>query len=107
MRNMNGLPRVEEILDIAPLLSKPTPGEMMYLYLDISESVVSRALLREEEGIQKIVYYVSHAMNDPQTRYQRLEKLVLALFIISRNLKHYFQTFISRPSRLQSSLSTP
>ena len=32
-------------------------------------------------------------MNDPQTRYQRLEKLVLALFIISRKHKHYFQTF--------------
>jgi len=32
-------------------------------------------------------------MNGPQTRYQRLEKLVLALFVISRKLKHYFQTF--------------
>ena len=33
-------------------------------------------------------------MNGPQTRYQRLEKLVLALFIISRKLKHYFHTFL-------------
>ena len=32
-------------------------------------------------------------MNGPQPRYQRLEKLVLALFSISRKLKHYFQTF--------------
>jgi len=39
------------------------------------------------------VYYVSHAKNDSQTRYQRLEKLVLDFFIISRKLKHYFQTF--------------
>ena len=31
-------------------------------------------------------------MNGPQTRYQRLKKLVLALFIILRKLKHYFQT---------------
>ena len=91
MRNMNGLPRVEEILDIAPLLSKPTPGETMYLYLAVSESAESGALIREEEDVQKPVYYVSHAMNGPQTRYQRLEKLVLALFIISRKLKHYFQ----------------
>ena len=51
---------------------------------------------------QKLVYYVSHTINDPQTRYQKLEKLVLALFIISRKLKHYFQTFPS-----QSSLSIP
>jgi len=40
------------------------------------------------------IYYASHSMNDPQTRYQRLKKLVLALFIISRKLKHYFQTFL-------------
>ena len=33
-------------------------------------------------------------MNDPHTRHQNLEKLVLALFIISRKLKHYFQTFL-------------
>ena len=32
-------------------------------------------------------------MNGPQTRYQKLEKLVLALLIISGKLKHYFQTF--------------
>jgi len=32
-------------------------------------------------------------MNGSHTRYQRLEKLVLALFIILRKLKHYFQTF--------------
>jgi len=54
---------------------------------------MSETLVREEEGIQKPVYYVSHVMNDSPTRYQRLEKLVLALFIISRKLKHY-----SKPS---------
>ena len=32
-------------------------------------------------------------MNDSQNRYQRLEKLMIAFFIISRKLKHYFQTF--------------
>jgi len=87
----DGLPGVEEILGLIPLLSKPSSRETMYLYLAISESAVSRALVREEEGVQEPVYYVSHAMNGPQTRYQRLEKLVLALFIISRKLKHYFQ----------------
>ena len=76
-----------------PLLSKPTQGEIIYLYLTVSESVASGALIREEEGIQKPVYYVNHAMNGPQTKYQKLEKLVLALFIISRKLMHYFQTF--------------
>jgi len=55
---------------------------------------VNGALVRKEEGIQKPVYYASHSMNSPRTRYQRLKKLVLALFVISRKLKHYFQTFL-------------
>ena len=54
---------------------------------------MSEALVREDEGIHKPVYYASYSMNSSQTRYQKLEKLVLALFIISRKLKHYFQTF--------------
>jgi len=54
---------------------------------------VSKALIREDEGVQMLVYYISHSMNGPQIRYQKLEKLVLSLFIISRKFKHYFQTF--------------
>jgi len=61
-----------------PLLSKPSSEEMLYLYLVISESVVSRALLREDEGVQMPVCYISHSMNGLQTRYQRLEKLELS-----------------------------
>ena len=51
---------------------------------------MSEALVWKDEGIQMRVYYASHSMNSPQARYQRLEKLVLALFIISRKLKHDF-----------------
>jgi len=55
---------------------------------------MSGALVREDEGIQKLVYYASHSMNSPKIRHQRLEKLMLALFIITRKLKHYFQIFL-------------
>ena len=51
---------------------------MFFLYIAVSESAVIGALI-QEEGIQKPVYYVSHSMNKPQTRYQRLIKLVLVL----------------------------
>jgi len=42
-----------------PLLLKPTSKEMLYLYLVVSELAVSGALVREDEGIQKPVYYVA------------------------------------------------
>jgi len=54
---------------VSPLLSKSSLRETLYLYLIISELAVSGALVREDEGAQNLVYYVSHSMNDPQTRY--------------------------------------
>jgi len=66
---------------------------MLFLYIPVTESAVNGTLVREDEGIQKSVYYINHSMNGPQLRYQRLKKLVLALFIILRKLKHYFQIF--------------
>ena len=42
-----------------PLLSPSKPGEKLYLYLVISEAVVSAALIREEDGLQKPAYFTS------------------------------------------------
>ena len=42
-----------------PLLSLSQPGEELFLYLVVSPAVVSAALVREEEKVQKPVYYVS------------------------------------------------
>ena len=41
------------------LLSKPILGEILFLYLAISESAVSGALVHEDKGVQKLVYYIS------------------------------------------------
>jgi len=59
----------------------------------VSDTAVSAPLIRKDEGIQKPVYYVSEALIDAKIRYTRIEKLVIALFIAVRKLKHYFQSF--------------
>jgi len=61
------------------LLSKPFPDETLFLYLAVSDTAVGAALVREDGGIQKLVYYISKALIDAQTRYMRIEKLVFAL----------------------------
>jgi len=63
-----------------PLLSKPITGETLFLFLEVSESVVSGALVWVDEGVQKSVYYVDKSLLDAETRYQRMEKVVLTLF---------------------------
>ncbi|BFG20906.1 hypothetical protein CerSpe_071800 [Prunus speciosa] len=62
-----------------PLLSKPISREDMFVYLTVSNSDVSAALIREELGAQHPVFHMSKAFLDAETRYPKLEKLILAL----------------------------
>ena len=48
-------------LSSPPLLSPSKPGEELYLYLAISQATVSAALVREEDGFQRSVYFTSRA----------------------------------------------
>ncbi|XP_074328071.1 uncharacterized protein LOC141665984 [Apium graveolens] len=74
-----------------PILSKAKPGEPLYLYIAAGERAVSSALIREENGTQTQVYYVSQVMKDAETRYPNLEKFALTLVHSSRKLRQYFQ----------------
>ena len=73
------------------LLSKPLLGEVLLLYLAVSEHVVSAVLVREEGSKQLPIYYVSKALLDAETCYSHLEKLALALIVAARTLRPYFQ----------------
>ena len=78
----------------APMLIAPEPGEDLFMYLSVSEHAVSAMLLRNR-GVQQPVYYISKTLDDAETRYLPLEKLVLALVHATRKLPHYFQAHIN------------
>ncbi|KAL0408428.1 UNVERIFIED_CONTAM: Retrovirus-related Pol polyprotein from transposon opus [Sesamum radiatum] len=46
-----------------PLLIKPMPGDTLYLYIFLTSQTVSSAPVREEEGNQTLIYYVSKVLN--------------------------------------------
>ncbi|KAK3003068.1 hypothetical protein RJ639_018812 [Escallonia herrerae] len=71
---------------------KPVTGEDLFLYLSISEVTVSTVLIREEEGKQRPVYYISKVLQDVETRYPRIDKVALALVTSARKLRPYFQS---------------
>ena len=52
---------LKKYLSSPPLLSPSRPGEELYLYRAVSQAVVSAALVREEEGSQRPVYFISRA----------------------------------------------
>ena len=78
-------------LSSLPLLSPSVQGEELYLYLAVSHAAVSAALVREEEGIQKPIYFTSCALRAAEERYPQMEKWAFALVIAARRLKPYFQ----------------
>ena len=49
-------------LTIAPLLSPSVVGEELYLYLVVTPHAMSSALIREEDKVQRPVYYTSKAL---------------------------------------------
>uniref|UniRef100_A0A2N9J4D3 Uncharacterized protein n=1 Tax=Fagus sylvatica TaxID=28930 RepID=A0A2N9J4D3_FAGSY len=72
-------PKLKVYLTSPPLLSPSQQGETLSLYLVVSLTAVSSALIREEGGTQLLVYYTSKAFQGAEERYLAMEKLALAL----------------------------
>ena len=66
-------------LSSPPLLSPSQPGEELFLYLAISPAAVSATLIREEDRVQKLVYYMSQALRGAEERYPPMEKLAFRI----------------------------
>ena len=71
--------KLKMYLTSPPLLSPSKQGELLSLYLAVSPTAVSSALIREENGVQLPVYYTSKAFQGVEERYPGMEKLALAL----------------------------
>ena len=82
---------LKKYLTFPPLFSPSKQGEPLSLYLAVSPTAVSSALIREKDGMQLLVYYTSKAFQGAEEWYPAMEKLALALVIAARKLRPYFQ----------------
>ena len=75
------------------------PGEGLLLYIAATTHVVSTAIVveRKEEGhaygIQRPVYFISEVLSESKVRYPPVQKLLYAILITSRKLRHYFDEY--------------
>jgi len=77
-------------LSSPPLLSSSKPGEELFLYI-VSSATVNAALVREQDRVQKLIYYTSQALRGTEEKYPSIEKLSFALVTATRKFKPYFQ----------------
>ena len=82
---------LKKYLSSPPILVSPIEGELLTLYLAVSDFSTSAILVRDRERVQHPVYYCSRALRGAEERYPRMEKLILALVTAARKLRPYFQ----------------
>ena len=83
--------KLKDYLTQPPLLSLSVTREKLHLYLAISNTAVSSALIKKEEDVQRPMHYTSQAFQGDEANYPMLEKIAFALVVVSRKLRHYFQ----------------
>ncbi|KAK3038380.1 hypothetical protein RJ639_030280 [Escallonia herrerae] len=73
----------DKIVRIGSNLKKDTKLELV---------AVSAVLVREENRLQRPIYYDSKVLQDVKTRYPKIDKIALALITLARRLRPYFQS---------------
>ena len=49
-----------------------------FLYITAAETTIAMVLVQVEDGIEHLIYYLSHNLNDTEVKYSYVEKLALA-----------------------------
>ena len=83
--------QLKEYLSRPPIMFSLEADEVQYAYIAVDPHVISLVLIRDDNGLQKPVYYVSKSLHKAEVRYLPLEKVILAVVHAMRKLPHYFQ----------------
>ena len=83
--------QLKDYLARPPIMSSPELDEVLFAYIAVAPYAVSLMLIRVDNGIQRLVYYVCKSLHEVEVRYLPLKKAILAVVLGTRKLPHYFQ----------------
>ena len=72
-------------------MSSPETDEVLFAYIAVAPYAMSLVLIREDNGKQRPVYYVSKSLHEAKIHYLPFEKAVLAIMEATQKLPYYFQ----------------
>ena len=76
------------------VLASPKASKTLFIYLAVLDVVVSAALFKDcEDRSQRPVFFVSKSLADAETIYTHLEQAALALQMVAKKLRPYFQAY--------------
>jgi ribonuclease HI len=92
------LGNLKALLTSAPILVPPAAEEALLIYVAATTQVVSATIVveRREEGhallVQRPVYFISEVLSETKIRYSQIQKLLYAVILTRRKLRHYFES---------------
>ena len=73
-------------------MSRPEVDKVLFAYIAVASHAISLVLMRIDDGVQVLVYYISKSLHEAEVCYLPSEKAILAVVHATCKLPYYFQS---------------
>lgn len=78
---------LKKFLSAPPVLVCPKEKSYLILYLVVSKKESILILFQDNEGDEKLVYFINKVLKGGEIHYQKIEQLALAVVVTARKLR--------------------